>query len=1283
MANKIDTLKSDIAEMEEVFNDSSTPADVKKALEPAIKKAKEELAEIEKKSEDKKPSATPKKSKGYKLGDMYSSDFDYEGMLEMALTTNKSWSKKDLRKLFDSFEDVNYHTPSQPLWDAINNSKNDKEVEENLKKFHKLVKEELGEVEEVVVKKEESKKKKESTSALQKCKDLLAKYEEKKKTDAKRLKKRAEQGKPIELTPAETVKKSAQKVEAKVIDIVEKTGGLKAAEINQLSKGIIETIKNTLEGITDTTKKHKFLKEIGKEIHDLEKHLPKAAANGMYMEDGGRIADSNKEMILSNIHSIKHHADEISEILKQSVQVEAWVNAKAERAATDLSDITHYLDGELHKFEDGGEINELIGQIYRPFNSHNEEYYVTILYADFDRVEYSDEKGSIHSAKAKDFFDSYINVSGYHKKGGLLNHYNTGRSWHLDRAKHNNSESWENRTFEDGGRIEGMVEHWNRCGWAGSHIYNNDSEFFEKIGKTSMEVPTTSFTGNDIKYYDEDRVDVVNGGFKQKFESGGTTDCGCEKHKFEDGGDVKKNMFSSGGMVARNILEQLGGAGKLKAMVGAYNFIDTGRGLSFRIKNPKANYIKITLNSMDLYDLEIGKIRGMDYKIVAEQNNLYYDQLKPIIEKVTGMYLTLAEGGEVYAKGGEIEGLNIVNLYSKDNNHKLRVFVTDEQLDVLEQVAKDTDKLIIDLDGIISAKPDATRLYIFLDNVLGSEVAKKYVQKLEMVEPYNAYAKGGKIGEGEIQVDYRVKDPIQYSNSMLYYTFDLDGRFIKSAGDFGKPIEQIKITESEFKKRFKGYIQDKYYSVKFRNGQVVPFIETLKEAKEIASAYSKHNLEQGGEVYAKGGGVSRSQKQYNKEVDAYKYFIVDLKNKKAISGWEHRSDANDALSDYDGDRNYKVVAEVTLRSLGIENPKEKFKKFEKGGIVYKNDIDGLKKGDVIKISFNSPIKSDNIKELKVSSRNMVSGGKTDKISFINLENPKGVKYFAYKRQGSEKWFWGMGDLAISNVKLLDENETFAKGGYISSEEYRDKLEAMTDNELLAAYCDEYGFDIEEDDHKERIEEERDMVIDDMVERYQRYMKSTGRMAKGGKIKKGDIGKITGMQYGFTLKEYDEKSSRFFVSPKEYWQSEEGTKYKDYFGRTRIVGEIDKDNIMSRYAYHIMMGIDLGSKKIPASAKKYAELMYVLTPNGIETNFDKIEIAKKQQEKFEDGGEVYAKGGKVSFKDKVKAISSRLEGTKVKPKYQKQYGKTYNKAESVEAATKIAGKQVAKSRMDKK
>jgi hypothetical protein len=120
-----------------------------------------------------------------------------------------------------------------------------------------------------------------------------------------------------------------------------------------------------------------------------------------------------------------------------------------------------------------------------------------------------------------------------------------------------------------------------------------------------------------------------------------------------------KKLYADGGStnsVAEIILKQLGGAGRLNAMTGAYNFRDLGNGLSFKIKNQRANYIKITLNGMDLYDLEVGRTRGTTYKVVASHDNVYFDQLKPLIEKATGMYLSL------FDKGGNV---------NKDNFSKM------------------------------------------------------------------------------------------------------------------------------------------------------------------------------------------------------------------------------------------------------------------------------------------------------------------------------------------------------------------------------------------------------------------------------------------------------------------------------------------------------------------------------------------------------------------------------------------------------------------------------------
>lgn len=78
---------------------------------------------------------------------------------------------------------------------------------------------------------------------------------------------------------------------------------------------------------------------------------------------------------------------------------------------------------------------------------------------------------------------------------------------------------------KQGARIAEMVQHWNKYGWAGSSLNNDDSAFFEEIGRTYGNTPNTSFTGGDIKYYDDERVEVTTGGFRPiKFEGGGKFD---------------------------------------------------------------------------------------------------------------------------------------------------------------------------------------------------------------------------------------------------------------------------------------------------------------------------------------------------------------------------------------------------------------------------------------------------------------------------------------------------------------------------------------------------------------------------------------------------------------------------------------------------------------------------------------------------------------------------------------------------------------------------------------
>ena len=98
---------------------------------------------------------------------------------------------------------------------------------------------------------------------------------------------------------------------------------------------------------------------------------------------------------------------------------------------------------------------------------------------------------------------------------------------------------------------------------------------------------------------------------------------------------------------ASDTIAALGGMGKLRAMIGADNFIrgyetDGTPSLSFKFKGSKtANYARIALDPSDTYTLRLFKIRGYDAKPVYEASDLYAENLRPAFERATGLYLSL------------------------------------------------------------------------------------------------------------------------------------------------------------------------------------------------------------------------------------------------------------------------------------------------------------------------------------------------------------------------------------------------------------------------------------------------------------------------------------------------------------------------------------------------------------------------------------------------------------------------------------------------------------------
>ena len=91
--------------------------------------------------------------------------------------------------------------------------------------------------------------------------------------------------------------------------------------------------------------------------------------------------------------------------------------------------------------------------------------------------------------------------------------------------------------------------------------------------------------------------------------------------------------------VAQTILNQLGG-NRFIAMTGSKQFIAGENFLRMRLSRNKscANMLKISLNSLDTYDLEFLKVAKNNFKTVKTVRGVYNDMLQDIFTSETGLY---------------------------------------------------------------------------------------------------------------------------------------------------------------------------------------------------------------------------------------------------------------------------------------------------------------------------------------------------------------------------------------------------------------------------------------------------------------------------------------------------------------------------------------------------------------------------------------------------------------------------------------------------------------------
>ena len=111
--------------------------------------------------------------------------------------------------------------------------------------------------------------------------------------------------------------------------------------------------------------------------------------------------------------------------------------------------------------------------------------------------------------------------------------------------------------------------------------------------------------------------------------------------------EINKLTSEESAKIGTTIMHQIGHGALF--MIGAKNYVCDNYTLIFQIRgNSKGvNYIKITLNAMDTYDIQYLNRRFhskiLEYKetIKSEDNGIYNDMLSGSIESNTGLYTSL------------------------------------------------------------------------------------------------------------------------------------------------------------------------------------------------------------------------------------------------------------------------------------------------------------------------------------------------------------------------------------------------------------------------------------------------------------------------------------------------------------------------------------------------------------------------------------------------------------------------------------------------------------------
>lgn len=793
-----------------------------------------------------------------------------------------------------------------------------------------------------------------------------------------------------------------------------------------------------------------------------------------------------------------------------------------------------------------------------------------------------------------------------------------------------------------------------------------------------------------------------------------------------------RRLYDDGGVVANTILEQLGGAGRLRMMTGAYNFYDLGNGLSFKIKNQRANYIKITLTPMDLYDVEVGRIRGNTYKVVQKGEGLYFDQLKPFIEKATGMYLSL------FGMGGMVE-------HKTEDGETLKYKIDTDEMSV--EVDYPTMEYLSE-NGIVM-KMEARKLkdtYIFWYDQIANASKEELEEVLDVELPVylrdddyddyerDEYAKGGGISDAAYKRRMKMFGHKPYGATK--------GKFKVTYNADGEPQTEIWDTMEMAKDTAKRYSRmDEFSDVKIfdESGKEIQFMEKGGEVYQLGDMWSDDFDYNGMLRMGLKAETSWGSKKLRKLFDSYEDVNYHTASKNLWNAIQALNKAEEVQSQ-DAKKAYILAADNYIEQFH-DDVLEEMLSYRRGGKVKDKWIqDALagKKGTLRATAKRKGLIRGDEKLSKTDLKKLEKmGGKTAKRAYLAETLSKfsdggmTVGRWYKDNTGEEFRYIGKIDSGVDKGKLLFSDGTksfyksldefgskpkenklfgfFAKGGNtldydkISSVEV-ENIDMNDAPDFVDAYISyaEYDGEPMTEEQLEMLNYDSDFVYSAVerrlyadggdIEDYKRWERRYDMLSELYEDADADDRKKI-------QKEMDELESKMHKSERDYANGgKTKNKYQIASDYWRQIEEsmTPKQKVLYKKAYKRLEDkFDQFNDRqiaeyIQGSINEYYNDSFKLTHYEISgVNWFKLGYkyiahndAINEPEWWESN---YAKGGKVKkkrvrFVDKVESIADRLEGKKVPKSLKKDYGGRYNREEAEEAGRRIAGAQLRDRKM---